>query len=126
MLWYAHLIENFPQFIVIHTVKGFGIVNIQKTKTMVSGSITSCQIDGETVKRVADFIFLGSKITADGNRHDENKRHLLLRRKFVTNIDSIFKSRDIKYVNKCLLVKAMVSPVVMYGSESWTIKKTDH
>ena len=98
-------------------------LNIQKTKIMTSGPITSWQIDGETV---ADFIFLGSKITADGDCSHEIKRHLLLGRKFMTNLDSILKSRDITLSTKFHLVKAMVFPVVMYGCESWTIKKAEH
>ena len=101
-------------------------LNIQKTKIMVSSSITSCQIDGKTVETVADFIFLGSKITADGDCILEIKRHLLLRRKVMTNLDSILKSRDITLPTKVRLVKAMVFPVVMYGCESWTIKKAEH
>ena len=95
-------------------------LNIQKTKIMASGPITSWQIDGETV---ADFIFLGSKITADGNCSHEIKRHLLLGRKVMTNLDSILKSRDITLSTKVCLVKAMVFPVVIYGCESWTLKK---
>ena len=98
-------------------------LNIQKTKIMASGPITSWQIDGETVKTVSDFIFGGSKITADGYCSHEIKRRLLLGRKVVTNLDSIFKSRDITLPTKVHLVKAMVFPVVMYGCESWTIKK---
>ena len=97
-------------------------LNIQKTKIMASGPITSWQIDGETV---ADFIFLGSKITADGDCSHEIKRHLLLGRKVLTNIDSILKSRDITLPTKVHLVKAMVFPVIMYGCESWTIKKAE-
>ena len=100
-------------------------LNIQKTKIMASGSITSWQIDGETVETVADFIFLGSKITADGDCSHEIKRCLLLRRKAMTNLDSILKSRDITLPTKAHLVKAMVFPVVMYGFESWTIKKAE-
>ena len=99
--------------------------NIQKTKTMASGPITSWQIGGETVQTVADFIFMGSKITADGDCSHEIKRHLLLGRKVMSNLDSIFKSRDITLPTKVRLVKAMVFPVVMYGCESWTIKKTE-
>ena len=99
--------------------------NIQKTKTMASGPITSWEIDGETVETVADFIFLGSKITADGDCSHEIKRHILLGRKVMTNLDSIFKSRDITLSTKVCLVKAMVFPVVMYGCESWTIKKDE-
>ena len=101
-------------------------LNIQKTKVMVSGPITSWQIDGETVETVADFIFGGSKITADGDCSYEIKRCLLLGRKLMTNPESILKSRDITLWTKVLLVKAMVSPVVMYGCESWTIKKAEH
>ena len=97
-------------------------LNIHKTKIMVSGPITSWQIDGETV---ADFIFLGSKIAADGDGSHEIKRHLLLGRKVMINLDSIFKSRDITLPTKVHLVKAMVFPVVMYGCESWTIKKAE-
>ena len=101
-------------------------LNIQKTKIMASGPITSWEIDGETVETVADFIFGGSKITADGDCSHEIKRRLLLGRKAVTNLDSIFKSRDITLSTKVHLVKAMVFPVVMYGCESWTIKKVEH
>ena len=97
-------------------------LNIQKTKIMASGSITSWQTDGETV---SDFIFLGSKITADGDFSHEIKRHLLLGRKVMTNLDSIFKSRDITLPTKVHLVEAMVFPVVMYGCESWTVKKAE-
>ena len=93
-------------------------LNIQKTKIMASGPITSLQIDGETVETMADFIFLGSKITAGGDCSHEIKRRLLLGRKIMTNLDSIFKSRDITLLTKVLLVKAMVFPVVMYGCES--------
>ena len=100
-------------------------LNIQKTKIMASGSITSWQIDGETVETVADFIFLGSKITADGYCSHEIKRHLLLGRKVMTNLDSILKSRDITLPTKVHLVKAMVFPVVVYGCESWTVKKAE-
>ena len=96
--------------------------NIQKTKIMASGPITSWEIDGETV---SDFIFVGSKITADGDCSHETKRHLLLGRKVMTNLDSIFKSRDITLPTKVRLVKAMVFPVVMYGCESWTVKKAE-
>ena len=99
-------------------------LNIQKTKIMASGPITSWQIDGETMETVTDFIFLGSKITADGNCSHEIKRHLLLGRKFMTNSDSILKSRDITLSTKVHLVKAMVFPVVTYGCESWTIKES--
>ena len=98
-------------------------LNIQKTKIMASGPITSWQIDGETVK---DFIFLGSKITANGDCSHEIKRYLLLGRKAMTNLDSILKSRDITFLAKTCLVNAMVFPVVMYGCESWTIKKAEY
>ena len=100
-------------------------LNIQKTKIMASGPITSWQIDRETVETVADFIFLGSKITADGDCSQEIKRHLLLGRKVMTNLDSILKSRDITLSTKVHLVKAMVFPVVMYECEIWTIKKAE-
>ena len=100
-------------------------LNIQKTKIMASGPITSWQIDGETLETVADFIFLGSKITADGDCSHEIKRHLLLGRKVMTNLDSIVKSRDITLSTKVCLVKAMVFPVVMYACESWTTKKAE-
>ena len=100
-------------------------LNIQKMKIMASGPITSCQIDGETVETVSDFIFGSSKITADGDCSHEIKRCLLLGRKVMTNIDSIFKSRDITWLTKVCLVKAMVFPVVRYGCESWTVKKAD-
>ena len=98
-------------------------LNIQKTKIMASSPITSWEIDGETV---SDFIFWGSKITADGDCSHEIKRHLLLGRKVMTNLDSIFKSRDITLLTKLYLVKAVVFPVVMYGCESWTVKKAEH
>ena len=101
-------------------------LNIQKTKIMASGPITSWQIDGETVQTVADCIFLGSKITADGDCCHEIKRCLLLGRKVITNLDSILKSRDITLSTKVRLVKAMVFPVVMYRCESWTVKKAEH
>ena len=101
-------------------------VNIQKTKIMASGPITSWEIDGETVETVSDFTFLGSKITAVGDCIHEIKRRLLLGRKVMTNLDSIFKSRDITLPTKVRLVKAMVSPVAMYGRESWTVKKAEH
>ena len=100
-------------------------LNIQKSKIMASGPITSWQKDGETVETVADFIFLGSKITADGDCSHEIKRHLLFGRKVMTNLDSILKSRDITLLTKVCLVKAMVFPVVMYGCESWTFKKAE-
>ena len=101
-------------------------VNIQKTKIMASSPITSWQIYGEIMETVSDFIFLGSKITADGDYSHEIKRCLLLGRKAMTNLDSILKSRDITLPTKVCLVKAMVFPVVMHGCESWTIKKTEH
>ena len=100
-------------------------LNIQKTKIMASGPITSWEIDGETVETVGDFIFPGSKITADVDCSHEIKRQLLLGRKAMTNLDSIFKSRDITLPTKVHLVKAMIFPVVMYGCESWTIKKAE-
>ena len=100
-------------------------LNIQKTKIMPSGPITSRQMDGETMETVTDFVFLGSKITADGDCSHEIKRCLLLGRKVMTNLDSIFKSRDITLSTKVHLVRAMVFPVVMYGYESWTIKKAE-
>ena len=101
-------------------------LNIQKTKIMASGPITSWEIDGETVETVADFIFWGSRITADGDCNHEIKRRLLLGRKVMTNLDRILKSRDITLPTKVRLVKAVVFPVVMYGWESWTVKKTEH
>ena len=100
-------------------------LNIQKTKIMASGPITSWQIDEETVETVSDFIFWGSKMTADGDCSHEIKRNLLLGRKVMTNLDSIFKSRDITLPTKVRLIKAMVFPVVMYGYESWTVKKPE-
>ena len=99
--------------------------NIQKTKIMASGPITSWEIDGQTVETVADLSFLGSKITADGDCSHEIKRRLLLGRKVMTNLDSVFKSRDITLPTKVRLVKAMVSPAVRYGCESWTVKKAE-
>ena len=101
-------------------------LNLQKTKIMASGPITSWEIDGETVETMSDFLFGGSKITADGDFSHQTKRHLLLGRKVMTNLDSILKSRDITLSTKIHLVKAMVFPVVMYGYESWTIKKAEH
>ena len=100
-------------------------LNIQKTKVMASSPITSWEIDGETVETVSEFIFGGSKITVDGDCSHKIKRRLLLGRKFMTNLDSIFKSRDITLPTKVRLVKAMVFPVVMYGCESWTVKKAE-
>ena len=101
-------------------------LNIEKTKIMASGPITSWEIDGETVETVSDFIFGGFKITSDGDRSHEIKRRLLLGRKVMTNLDSIFKSSDIILPTQVRLVKAMVFPVVMYGCESWTVKKAEH
>ena len=100
-------------------------LNIQKTKIMASGPITSWEIDGETVETVSDFIFLGSKITADGGCSHEIKRRLLLRKKVMTSLERILKSRDITLPTKICLVKAMVFPIVTYGCESWTIKKAE-
>ena len=100
-------------------------LNIQKTKIMASSPITTWQIDGERMEIVRDFIFLGSKITAEGDCSHEIKRHLLLGRKVMTNLDSILKNRDITLLTKVRLVKAMVFPVVIYGCESWTIKKAE-
>ena len=101
-------------------------LNIQKTKITASGPITSWEIDGETVETVSDFIFLHSEITADGDCSHESKRHLLLGRKAMTNVDSIFKSRDITLPTNVRLVKAMAFPVVMCGCESWTVMKAEH
>ena len=101
-------------------------LNIQKTKIMASSPITSWEVDGETVETVSDFIFWGSKITADGDCSHEIKRRLLLGKKTMTNLDSILKSRDITLPTNVHLIKAMVFPVVMYGCESWTIKKAEH
>ena len=109
-----------------HSKKAGLKLNIQKTTIMTSGPITLWQIDGETMETVTDFIFLGSKITADGDCSYEIKRCLLLGRKAMTNLDSILKSRDITLLTKVHIVKAMVFPVVMYGCESWTIKKAEH
>ena len=100
-------------------------LSIRKMKIMASGPITSWEIDGKTVETVSDFIFLGSKITADGDCSHEIKRRLLLGRKVMTNLDSMFKSRDITLPTKFRLVKVMVFPVVMYGCESWTVKKAE-
>ena len=101
-------------------------LNIQKTKIMASGPITSWEIDGEIMETVTDFIFLGSKITANGDCNHEIKRHLLLGRKAMTNLDSLLKNRDITLPTKVCLAKAMVFPIVMYACESWTIKKAEH
>ena len=106
-------------------VKPGSKLNIQKTKIMASGPITLWQIDGKTMETVTDFIFLDSKITADGDCSHEIKRYLLLERKAMTNLDSLLKSRDITLRTKVHLVKAMVFPIVMYGCESWTIKKAE-
>ena len=105
--------------------KGGLKLNLQKTKIRASGTFTSWQIDGETVETVSDFIFLGSKTTADGDCSHEIKRRLLLGRKVMTKLDSIFKNRDITLPTKVRLVKAVVFPVVMYGCESWTVKKAE-
>ena len=101
-------------------------LNIQKTKIMASGPITSWQVDGKTIETMRDFIFVGSKITADGDCSHESKRCLLLGKKVMTSLDSIFKSRDITLPTKVHLVNAIVFPVVMYGCECWTIKKSEH
>ena len=101
-------------------------LNIQKTKIMASGPITSWEIDGETVETVADFIFGGSKITADGDCRHEIKRHLLFGTKVMANLDSILKNRDITLPTKVHLIKAMVFPIVMFGCKSWTVKKAEH
>ena len=101
-------------------------LNIHKTKIMASGPMTSWKIDGETMETVADFIFGGSKITADGDCNHESKRHLLFGRKAMTNLDSLLKSKDITLPTKIHLVKAIVFPIVMFGCESWTIKKAEH
>ena len=101
-------------------------LNIQKTKIMASGPITSWQIDGETVETVADFILGASRITADGDCSHESKRRLLLRKKVISNLDSILKNRDNTFLTKFCIVKALFFPVVMYGCESWTIKKAEH
>ena len=101
-------------------------LNIQKTKIMASGPITSWEIDGKTVETVSDFIFGGSKITADGDCSHEIKTHLLLGRKAMTNLDSMLKSRDITLLTKVHIVKAMIFPLGMYGCESWTLKKAEH
>ena len=117
---------NFFLFISAKESEKVGLkLNIQKTKIMASGPITSWEIAGETVETVSDFIFGGSKITADGNYSHEIKRRLLLGRKVMTNLDSIFKSRDSTLLTKVRLVKAVVFPVVMYGCECWTVKKAE-
>ena len=118
--------EELKSFLMkVKSEKGGLKLNIQKTKIMASGPITSWEIDGETVETVSDFMFLVSKITADGDCSHEIKRRLLLGRKVMTNLDNIFKSRDITLPTKVRLVKAMVFPVVMYGCESWTVKKAE-
>ena len=109
----------------VESEKGGLKLNIQRTKIMASGPITSWEIDGETVKTVSEFVFLGSKITANGDCSHEIKRCLLLGRKVMSNLDRIFKSRDITLPTKVRLVKAMVFPVIMYGCESWTVKKAE-
>ena len=119
-------VQSFFFLVPANETSQYSKLNIQKTKIMASGSITSWQIDGETMETVRDFIFLGSKITADSDCSHEIKRQLLLGRKAMVNLDSILKSRDITLLTKFSLVKAMVYPVVMYGCESWTIKKPEH
>ena len=121
MVWYSHLLKKVKE----ESEKDGLKLTIQKTKIMASGPITSWEIDGETVERVSDFI-LGFKITADGDCSHEIKRRLLLGRKVMTHLDSVLKSRDITLPTKVHLVKAMVLPVVMYGCESWTVKKAEH
>ena len=118
-------LESLLMKLKVESEKGGLQLNIQKTKIMASGPITSWEIHGETVETASDFIFLDSKITADGDHSHEIKRHLLLGRKVMTNLDNIFKSRDIILLTKVHLVKAMVFPVVMYGCESWTVKKAE-
>ena len=125
-LWQIVKKTKEPLDVVIKDSEKVGLkLNIQKTKIVASGPISAWQIDRETVERVSDFIFLGSRITADGDCSHEIKRHLLLGRKVMTSLDSIFKSRDITLPTKVRLVKAMVFPVVMYGCEGWTIKKAE-
>ena len=119
-------LKSFLMKVRVESEKAGLKLNIQKTKIMESSPITSWQIDGETMETVTDFIFLGSKITADGDYSHKIKRRLLLGRKTMTNLDSILKSRDITLPTKVHLVKAMVFPMVMYGCESWTIKKAEH
>ena len=118
-------LKSFLMKVKVESEKDGLKLNIQKTKIMASGPITSWQLDGETVETVSDFIFLGSKITADGDCSHELKRRLLLGRKVMTNLDSIFQSRDVTLSTKVRLVKAMVFPVVRYGCESWTVKKAE-
>ena len=124
-LWVIQLIKSLLMKVKEKRENAGFKLNIQKTKIMASNPITSWQIDGETMETVSDFIFLGSKITVDGDCSHEIKRHLFLWRKAMTNLDSIFKSRDITLPTKVHLGKAMVFPVVMYGCESWTIKKAE-
>ena len=119
-------LKSFLMRVKVESEKVVLKLNIQKTKIMASGPITSWQIDGETVETAVDFIFLGSKITANGVCNHEIKRHLVLRRKIMANLDSILKSRDITLQTKVRLVKGMVFPVVMYGCESWSMKKAEH
>ena len=119
-------LKNLLMNVKVESEKAGLKLNIQKTKIMASGPITSWQIHGETMETVSDFILLGSQITADGDCSHEIKRHLLLGRNVMTNLDSILKSRDIILPTKVRLVKAMVFPVVMYGCESWTIKRAEH
>ena len=118
-------LKSFLMKVKVETEKVGLKLNVQKTQIMASGPITSWEIDGETVETVAEFIFWGSKITADGDCSHEIKRHFLLGRKVMTNLDSILKSRDITLPTKVHLVKAMVFPLVMYGCESWTVKKAE-
>ena len=119
--------EELKSLLMIEESEKVGLkLKIQKTKIMASGPITSGEIDGETVETVSEFIFLGSKITADGDCSHEVKRRLLLGRKVITNLDSMLKSGDITLPTKVHLVKAMVFPVVMYGCENWTVKKAEH
>ena len=119
-------IKSFLMKVIEESEKAGLKFNIQKTKIMASGPITSWQIDGETMETVTDIIFLGSRITADGDCSHEIKRRLLLGRKAVTNLDSIWKSRDVSLPTKITIVKAMVFPVVMYGCEIWTIRRAEH
>ena len=125
-LWYKDELKSLLMKVKEESQKVGLKLNIQKTKIMASGSITSQQIDGETMETVRGFILGGSKITADGDGSHEIKRHLLLGKKVVTNLESILKSRDITLPTKVHLIKAMVFPVVMYGCESWTLKKAEH
>ena len=126
VVYYKEELKSLLMKVKEESQKGGLKLNIQKTKIMASSPITSWQIDGETMEMVTDFIFLGSKIRTDGDCSHETKRHLLLGRKAMTNLDSILKSRDIILLTKVHLVKAMVFPIVTYGCESWTIKKAEH